>query len=113
MWGFLKSNTPDSSLRVNMLIITIPIGFILGSVAAFILHRTFVPLETTIIVNPLIKHTYTIKYVFAELPWLALGGFVGTIIAALVTLWFGKKINKDAENQTPKPGDPAQPNINA
>ncbi len=106
MWDFLKSNSPDSSLRVNMLLITVPVSAILWMVAFHIFYLTIVPEQVTVM-----GHS-DIKYIYRELPWLALSGFVGAIITTLVTLWVGKKINKEAENETPKPGDPPQPNKN-
>jgi hypothetical protein len=110
MWAWIKSllgsNTPDSSLRFNLLLVTIPIAIILASVAFFIFYRTVVPIEVTFVSKT------TLKYVYADIPWAAIGAFVALLITSYFTLVYGKKINKDAENQTPKPGDPAQPNIN-
>jgi len=70
------------------------------------MYRTVSPVEITYVSKN------DLKYVYAELPWLALSGFVGAVIAALFSLWYGKKINKEVENETPKPGEPAQPGKN-
>lgn len=105
MWGFLKADSPDSSLRVNMFIITVPIGMILFSVFFYIMYRTLTPTE-------IIVTKESSKYIYEAIPWMALGGFVGAILATLVTVWYGKKLNKDAENETLKVRDPAQPNSN-
>ena len=104
--NFFKSNTDESSLRLNMFMIAAPIGIVLWAVAFFIVYKTVVPIE--VVVNGHVS----VKYTFQEIPWSALALFISGIVAALVTLWYGKKINKDAENETPAPGEPAQPNKN-
>ena len=105
MWPVLKSNTPESSNRLNMLLVVAPISFTLLTIGIYILHRTFLPIKIEITRS---SSTYT----YEVIPWVAIGGAISVILAALFSIWFGKKLNKDAENQTPKEGNPAQPNAN-
>ena len=103
--NFFRADSPESSLRLNMLLVVIPISLILFSVAFFIFYRTLVPVE---VVNSAagLKHTYS------EIPWAYMGGFVVAILTGLYSIWYGKKINKEAENETPRRFDPAQLNAN-
>ena len=103
MWNFLKSNSSESSLRVNMFIITVPIGMILFSVFFYIMHRTIVPTEIHV------TKEYS-KYIYEVIPWVSLGAFVGAILAALMTIWYGKKMNKEIENELPKEENTSQLN---
>lgn len=75
-----------------MLIITTPIGAILWMVCFHIFWFTIHPFE--IVYMGITQVPVIVKN---EIPWLALAGFVGGILAGLFSLWYGKKINKDAE----------------
>ena len=107
MWNFLKSDTPDSSLRVNMFMASIAVSFILFNIGVIMLAYAFIPTEVTY--NPKLNH---LVYVFRSVDFIQIGTGVGLILAGLFSLWYGKKLNKNAENETPKAGDPAQPNPN-
>jgi hypothetical protein len=105
MWKFLKSNRTESSFRVWGTWITAPVGAILWAVVFHIVWMTLHPYEIFMLGNPpvptLIKN---------EIPWLSLVAFIGGIITALISLWYGKKINKDAEiTQGTKETDTSNP----
>jgi hypothetical protein len=104
--NFFKSNTDESSLRLNMFMIVLPIGFILWAVALHIAYRTFIPVEQ--VYDPKL---HSVKSTYAVIEWLSIATFIAGVLGALYSIWYGKKINKDAEknnqadnnNETSKP----------
>lgn len=88
--NFFKNNTDESSLRLYMEQITLPVSLILFAVFLFIIHRTFVPVK-------IINTGHVLEYVYSPIPWGELTLFVGGVIAAAITIWVGKKMNKEAE----------------
>jgi hypothetical protein len=85
-----------------MFLIVAPISFMLTDVGIYILHRTFVPYE-------IVNTGTTLTYKYSLIEWMAIGGFVSIILAALFTIWYGKKINKDAETKAGEVVPPANP----
>ena len=89
-WNFLRSDRPESSLRVNLFIITLPIGGTIGAIAFHIIWRT--------VFTVFLSYQGSMQIVTQlEISWSALGLFIGAVLAGYFTLLYGKKINKDAE----------------
>lgn len=103
MWQIFNSQSPESSNRLNMFMIVAPISFILTDVGVYILHRIFLPIE-------IIVTKESSKYIYEVIPWMAIGGFISIVLAALFSIWYGKKINKDAETKAGEVVPPAPTN---
>jgi len=103
MWKFLRSDRPESSLRVNLFIITVPVGGLIGAVAFHIIWRTLFPV--------FLSYQGSLQIVTTlEISWSALGLFIGAVLAGYFTLLYGKKLNKDSEtNQGTKESDGSTP----
>jgi hypothetical protein len=97
MWNVLKSNSTASSTRLMMIWIAFWVGMILGAVVFHIIWITVVPLSTTVVIDPISHHGYVTTRTYAEIPWLALTAFISGTLSALLTLWYGKKMNKSEE----------------
>ena len=91
MWNFLKENRVESSHRLNLLIITIPLALILLAVVFHIIWCTVVPIH--IITEkgqiPQTKHH--------DIDWSGLGIFMSAMLGGYLGLLYGKSLNKAQE----------------
>jgi len=95
--SYLSNNKPDSSLRLNLLIITIPTAILLLTLTVHIIWVTFNPVY---IIGVSGGKT---EYITREIHWMEIATFVGALGVFVFQLWYGKKLNKDSENNAEAP----------
>lgn len=92
---YLNGSKPESSLRLNLFIVTIPTALVVLALAFHIIWITLFPVYIIGVYNN------KLEYIIREVKWIEVAGFVTAFGIFVFQLWYGKKLNKDSENNTP------------
>ena len=92
---YLNGSKPESSLRLNLFIVTVPTALVILTLA---FHITWITLFPVYIIG---AYNGKLEYITRSISWVEIAAFVTAFGIFVFQLWYGKKLNKDAENKTP------------
>lgn len=96
VWNFLKEKTSESTTRVILFLVSIPVATMLYMVSFYIFWFTIHPTEIFYM-----GLTQTPTVVQHSIDWVNISAFVAAVLTGFLALLWGKKMNKDAENREP------------
>ena len=94
--NYLNGTKPESSLRLNLFLVTVPSAITVLTLGIHILWITIHPVYV-VRITPLV-------YITRDIHWGEMAAFIGAFGIFIFQLWYGKKINKDSENDSPVDG---------